>query len=374
MVASRWKAVGLLALAASTLFGVAACVEGADAQRLLPALAVKLQVAVVGAGSVDPSIGTYEVGELVELTATPDAGWRFDHWEGDLTGSENPFTITMNADVALTAVLVRQFALEVSVAGDGSVQVAGADALAQYVGDFDEDEEVTLLAMPAEGWTFLRWEGDVRRSDEESNPLIIKMDDDLSITAVFVRQYIVAIAIEGAGTVDPEGGPFADGTQLTLTATPAENCAFAKWEGDVPVGHETDNPLTLVVDGDKALTAVFRSPPKDGEWIGSTSQGETISFRVSDGGTTISGVKIYYDLFTTYCWLTGSSELLNSAVIDTTGSFSISAGSFLATYVRVSGDFLSDKRAEGTAHVSYYSYSCGSGSTSPTWTASWSSE
>jgi uncharacterized repeat protein (TIGR02543 family) len=64
-----------------------------------------LDVTVTGSGtvSVDPDQATYGCGELVTLTAIPDAGYEFTGWSGDLSGSENPATITMNSDKNITA-------------------------------------------------------------------------------------------------------------------------------------------------------------------------------------------------------------------------------------------------------------------------------
>lgn len=35
---------------------------------------------------------------VVELTADPEEGWRFDQWKGDLEGDENPETITVDEE------------------------------------------------------------------------------------------------------------------------------------------------------------------------------------------------------------------------------------------------------------------------------------
>jgi hypothetical protein len=51
-----------------------------------------------GTVDLDPAGGTYDEGTPVTLTATPAAGFTFDHWSGDLSGSTNPETLTMNAD------------------------------------------------------------------------------------------------------------------------------------------------------------------------------------------------------------------------------------------------------------------------------------
>jgi uncharacterized repeat protein (TIGR01451 family)/uncharacterized repeat protein (TIGR02543 family) len=68
-----------------------------------------LTVNVVGDGSVDvdPHQTTYHYGDVVELTATANPGWSFDGWSGDLSGSDNPETITMNGDRTVTATFTK---------------------------------------------------------------------------------------------------------------------------------------------------------------------------------------------------------------------------------------------------------------------------
>jgi len=56
-----------------------------------------------GTVSLSPSGGSYSPGTVVTLTAGPSSGWQFSSWSGDLTGSQNPATITMNSDKNVTA-------------------------------------------------------------------------------------------------------------------------------------------------------------------------------------------------------------------------------------------------------------------------------
>jgi len=68
-----------------------------------------LTIGVVGNGATDPSgTNTYNEGTLVSVDAIPDPGWALDHWELDEAnvGSAYPYTVTMDADHALTAVFV----------------------------------------------------------------------------------------------------------------------------------------------------------------------------------------------------------------------------------------------------------------------------
>lgn len=58
-----------------------------------------------GQGAVDatPAGPTYPCGATVELAATPDTGWSFQEWSGDLAGTANPAQLLLSGDAAVTA-------------------------------------------------------------------------------------------------------------------------------------------------------------------------------------------------------------------------------------------------------------------------------
>ncbi len=56
-----------------------------------------------GTISLNPAGGTYAAGTVVTVTANPASGWQFTGWSGDLSGSTNPNTITMNGNKSVTA-------------------------------------------------------------------------------------------------------------------------------------------------------------------------------------------------------------------------------------------------------------------------------
>jgi uncharacterized repeat protein (TIGR02543 family) len=63
-----------------------------------------LNVNPAGAGTITPSrAGPYYYGDTIQLTATPAAGYVFDRWTGDITGTSNPTTITLNGNKIVTA-------------------------------------------------------------------------------------------------------------------------------------------------------------------------------------------------------------------------------------------------------------------------------
>jgi hypothetical protein len=57
--------------------------------------------------------------------------------------------------------------------------------------------------------------------------------------------------------LNPPGGNYEPGTTVSATAIAGLNYQFKIWEGNVPVGHESDNPVSIVMDGPKTITAVF---------------------------------------------------------------------------------------------------------------------
>jgi hypothetical protein len=96
-------------LAASPAYGAAH--DGSALGDLKWATNISIRVpfvlTIVGNGKVtaDPPLvaPSYEAGTTVSLTAVPDSGWQFVEWSGDLTGSTNPATITVDAAKNITA-------------------------------------------------------------------------------------------------------------------------------------------------------------------------------------------------------------------------------------------------------------------------------
>ena len=64
-----------------------------------------IDTTVNGSGTIelDPAGPTYKRNNVVNVTAVPADGWRFDHWEGDLTGDVNPTIIRVSGDHSIVA-------------------------------------------------------------------------------------------------------------------------------------------------------------------------------------------------------------------------------------------------------------------------------
>lgn len=83
-----------------------------------PGSEYNLSITTSGSGKVttNPTGSVHQQGTVVNLTATADAGWEFVGWSGDLNGSNNPTSITMNSHMNITATFVQE-----GTGGTGSI-------------------------------------------------------------------------------------------------------------------------------------------------------------------------------------------------------------------------------------------------------------
>jgi len=81
---------------------------GKDLFVLTFSLGYRLEIELIGSGQVrrSPDHELYAPGTLVTLKAVPDSGYRFDRWDGDLHGQQNPQTLLMDSDKHVVAYFV----------------------------------------------------------------------------------------------------------------------------------------------------------------------------------------------------------------------------------------------------------------------------
>ena len=70
-------------------------------------------------------------------------------------------------------------------------------------------------------------------------------------------QYTLTVTAGEGGTVSNEGGTFDEGTEVTISATPAEGYEFAGWEGS----DSDSNSLTVTLNGNTNVQAIFQRLP-----------------------------------------------------------------------------------------------------------------
>jgi uncharacterized repeat protein (TIGR02543 family) len=200
-----------------------------------------------GSGTVTPGNGIYKEGDQINLVAQPAAGFRFDYWSGSAAGTKSPLNLIMNGNRLVVANFKAIFNLTVSVSPQNGGTVTAAS------GTYDQGTTVNISAQPAPGYRFVGWSGDVSSTNTQ---ISILMNNDKNITANFIRQYTLNVSVYPAfgGTVTPNGGLFDEGSEVTLTASAADNFAFECWGGDI-VG--ISNSITVTMDGDKLIGVYF---------------------------------------------------------------------------------------------------------------------
>lgn len=133
-----------------------------------------------GQVKIDPKQVTYLKGTEVTITATPEAGWSFQGWEGTLSGQKNPMKVVIDNNVDARAVFGNPngiYTLDITKAGSGTLDIKPLKE------QYQKGDTVTITATPAEGWEFQGWDG----LDREENPLSLTMDRSWNFTVVFVR-------------------------------------------------------------------------------------------------------------------------------------------------------------------------------------------
>jgi len=135
-------------------------------------------------GITNPDTGThsYDFGTEVPITATPDNGYRFGGWTGDVPGgheNDNPLVITVDSDKSVTANFIKQCTLTLSTETGGTTDPVPGNHT------YDVGTEVPITATPDSGYRFTGWTGDVPGGLENVVPLTIAVDSDKSITANF---------------------------------------------------------------------------------------------------------------------------------------------------------------------------------------------
>jgi hypothetical protein len=113
---------------------------------------------------------------------------------------------------------------------------------------------VTLTAIPATGYTFTGWSGNLRGT---ANPAIVTMDANKTIAALFaINTYSISVKVSGFGSIakSPDQDIFTYGTSVQLIATPAAGWKFTGWIEDLTT---VTNPVTLIVSRTHSIVAQF---------------------------------------------------------------------------------------------------------------------
>ncbi len=223
------------------------------------------------------SCTVYSIGTPVNLTATPDTGFRFVGWNGACSGTT--CSLTMDAAKTVSAQFALQiFPLTVTPTGAGSGTVVsdtgGINCGAICTATYNINTQVTLTATSTLGSTFAGWSG---AGCSGIGVCTVKVDAIKNVTAGFNKVlFPLTVKIVGSGRVTSDingiecgakcSENYSSGTGITLGTTPVTGGAFMKWSGDC-----SGATCTLTMDGPKAVTAEFALAFKTANFLVGTS-------------------------------------------------------------------------------------------------------
>ena len=232
--------------------GYSACVVTMDAHKSVtanfgPVFKLTAAASPNEGGTILPEgITSFLAGTQVTVLAHSAPDYQLAGWSDGCSGG-GPCVVIMDTDKSVTANFARVFDLTVasSPANGGTVFPSGTTS---YV----SNSQVTLTARPGYGYGFSGWDGDC----SGSGPCELTMDDNKSVTANFIKQFVLtAVASPSTGgEVSPPGTTqHAEGTEVTVTAGPAEGYGFSGWSGAC----SGTDACIVIMDGDKTVTANF---------------------------------------------------------------------------------------------------------------------
>lgn len=145
--------------------------------------------------------------------------------------------------------------MDVSPSGAGVVLIdQTAPSSYPSTSTFEDGAYVNVEAVPATGYLFSNWSGDLSGT---TSPTTILIDCNKRICANFSPTMTLTMEVSGSGSTTPTAGThgYSEGTVVSITAAPANGWQFDSWTGDV-----FDASLaatTVSIDSDKLVTANF---------------------------------------------------------------------------------------------------------------------
>jgi hypothetical protein len=140
-----------------------------------------VDVTPIRGGAVSPLTNAFEKGTIVSLVATPAPEYIFKQWQGGVSGTNNPTSITMDTDKQVTGVFEkRQYPLTLTIEGNGTVKEEISAVAPQSL--YPHNTLVRITAQPDLNNVFVGWSGDLI---SPANPFEVVVDKPVNLKATF---------------------------------------------------------------------------------------------------------------------------------------------------------------------------------------------
>ena len=228
-------------------------------------------------GSVAAQVNTGRYQDTLTFVATANPGYRFVDWadaeENHYTGDTLRYVVTAAEQQAVMANFAEAGKVNMNLAANiieaGTVTAYGQSTIEGVATDtnsadgynrFDSLSTVTIVAVPAEHYHFLRWEG----ADEfvsENDTVVIEevFGDAMAFTAYFEIDTVLvkAVAENGSylfnGVAEAGDSMYVNyGTTVNVTPVPANHYHFLGWADEYE-----DTVRSIVAENDITVEALF---------------------------------------------------------------------------------------------------------------------
>ena len=230
-----------------------------------PAAEHTITVTTAGGGTASASSTSATAGTEITLTATPNTGYHFKEWQVEslagLVITNNKFTMP-DSNVAIKAIFEEDSPFAptkhtVTVKTDGN-GIAFASPLLAVAGT-----EITLTAMPKEGYHFKEWQVISGGVVIENNKFLMP-DSNVEVKAVFEKDAPPASTDPGKPSISVTGAYTYNGSEHTATVS----------------GY---NPATMDITGNTATDAgdyTVRVTSKTGRWADGSTGAVTAAWSI----------------------------------------------------------------------------------------------
>ncbi len=210
-------------------------------------------------GGSTTGAGSYISGASVTAAAVANAGYNFINWtEGVNVVSTNAnYTFLISANRTLVAnfeAVANNYTLTLS-----SNPLLGGSTTG--AGSYISGASVTAAAVANAGYNFINWTEGVNVVSTNANYTFL-ISANRTLVANFesvVNAFTLNVtAVNGIVEKNPDQPTYLSGTSVMLAATPDEGYSFTGWSGDAT---GSANPLTVIMNSNKNITANFKKDP-----------------------------------------------------------------------------------------------------------------
>ena len=237
-----------------------------------------------GSGSMEPVTVKAETNYILpECGFTAPADQEFKAWEIGGTEYKVGDSYTVNGDIEIKALwknsVITPSTYTVTVSNDGNGTGAATPSTAAA------GAEITLSAMPKEGYHFKEWQvisgGVTIKNNKFTMP-----DNNVEVKAIFEEdtppaptEHTVTVTSGGNGTASASPAKTVAGAEITLSATPDKGYHLKEWQVVSPAGLVITNNKFTMPDTNVAIKAIFEedAPPAPTEF--------TITVKTDGNGT-----------------------------------------------------------------------------------------